>query len=83
MLYAADVSFAAVVGHSSGEIGAAYAASLVSAKDTIRIAYFRGVYTKLASSPNPHAPRGGIIAVGTSVNEARALYDLDEFKGRI
>ena len=83
MLCAADVSFAAVVGHSSGEIGAAYAAGLVSAEDAIRIAYFRGVHAKLASSPNPHAPRGGMMAVGASVDEARALCDLDEFKGRM
>ncbi len=82
ILRAANISFAAVVGHSSGEIGAAYAAGLVSAEDAIRIAYFRGVHAKLASSPNPHAPRGAMMAVGASIEEARALCE-DGFKGRM
>ena len=82
ILRAANISFAAVVGHSSGEIGAAYATGLVSAEDAIRIAYFRGVHAKLASSPNPHAPRGAMMAVGASVEEARALCE-DGFKGRM
>ncbi|KAJ2972006.1 hypothetical protein NQ176_g7405 [Zarea fungicola] len=42
LLHDAGVSFKAVVGHSSGEIGAAYAAGLLSATDAMRIAYYRG-----------------------------------------
>ena len=64
ILQEAGISFTAVVGHSSGEIGAAYAAGFLSAHDAIRIAYFRGFHAKLASSPNPLAPRGAMMAIG-------------------
>jgi hybrid polyketide synthase/nonribosomal peptide synthetase ACE1 len=43
LLRAASIEFSAVVGHSSGEIGAAYAAGLISAEDAICIAYYRGL----------------------------------------
>ncbi|KAL6228751.1 hypothetical protein BDW75DRAFT_246366 [Aspergillus navahoensis] len=69
----AGITFTAVVGHSSGEIGAAYAAGLISDRDAIRIAYFRGVHAKLAANPSPHSPRGAMIAVGTSSDEAKAF----------
>jgi hybrid polyketide synthase/nonribosomal peptide synthetase ACE1 len=82
ILRAAGISFAAVVGHSSGEIGAAYASGLVSARDAILIAYFRGMHAKLASSPRQHGPRGAMIAVGTSVDDARALCE-EGFAGRV
>ncbi|KAK4232439.1 polyketide synthase [Podospora fimiseda] len=82
ILRQANISFTAAVGHSSGEIGAVYAAGLVSAEDAIRIAYFRGVHAKLASSPNSHAPRGSMMAVGTSFDEARGLCE-NLFKGRL
>ncbi|KAI1205247.1 uncharacterized protein F4807DRAFT_471239 [Annulohypoxylon truncatum] len=82
ILREAGISFTAVVGHSSGEIGAAYASGLVTAEDAIRIAYFRGVHAKLASSPNPHRPRGAMIAVGTSEDEARLVCAAD-FAGRL
>lgn len=82
ILREAGITFSAVVGHSSGEIGAAYAAGLVSAVDAIRIAYFRGVHARLASSPNKHAPAGAMIAVGTSVEDASSFCD-DRFAGRI
>ncbi|KAI1618129.1 PKSN polyketide synthase for alternapyrone biosynthesis [Exophiala viscosa] len=36
----------ATVGHSSGEIGAAYAAGYLTHEDAIKIAYFRGVYSE-------------------------------------
>jgi hypothetical protein len=39
---------------SIGEIGAAYAAGLLTARDAIRVAYYRGLYAKLAQSPNGH-----------------------------
>ncbi|KAK3299648.1 polyketide synthase [Chaetomium fimeti] len=83
ILRAAGITFAAVVGHSSGEIGAAYAAGLVTADDAIRIAYFRGVHAKLAASPDTSsAPRGAMLAVGASLDEARALCE-DMFSGRL
>ncbi|KAJ2972236.1 hypothetical protein NQ176_g7270 [Zarea fungicola] len=82
VLRAAGVSFSAVVGHSSGEISAAYAAGLVSAKDAIRIAYFRGVHAKLAASPNPNVAKGAMIAVGSSPEDAEKLCR-EQFSGRL
>ncbi|KAJ5090322.1 hypothetical protein N7532_009006 [Penicillium argentinense] len=82
ILRAAGITFTAVVGHSSGEIGAAYAAGFLSAEDAIRIAYFRGVHAKLAASPSPNAPRGAMMAVAESADEARRICDHD-FQGRL
>ncbi|KFA49089.1 hypothetical protein S40293_07096 [Stachybotrys chartarum IBT 40293] len=48
----------ATVGHSSGEIAAAYAAGLVSAEDAITAAYFRGIVAKEVNSG------GAMLAVG-------------------
>ncbi|KAL9076681.1 MAG: hypothetical protein Q9157_003571 [Trypethelium eluteriae] len=48
----------AVVGHSSGEIGAAYAAGALTAAEAIRIAYYRGQVTKEIKS------KGGMAATG-------------------
>ena len=51
------------VGHSSGEMAAAYAAGLVSAGEAITLAYYRGVVTGkvesclLYTSPSPRDPR--------------------------
>lgn len=83
ILREAGISFTTVVGHSSGEIGAAYAAGFVSAQDAIRIAYFRGVHAKLAASPNPHAPRGAMMAIGASLENAEALCSEDRFVQRM
>ncbi|KAI9154717.1 polyketide synthase-1 [Paramyrothecium foliicola] len=82
ILREAGVIFKGVVGHSSGEIGAAYAAGLVSAQDAIRIAYFRGVHAKLAASPNAHGPRGAMMAVGISAVEANTFCK-KRFAGRM
>ncbi|KAF2111197.1 hypothetical protein BDV96DRAFT_552325 [Lophiotrema nucula] len=73
------VSFKAVVGHSSGEIGAAYAAGFISAEDAIRIAYYRGLYAKLAGD----GKSGAMIAVGTSLEDAKELCEFPEFQGRL
>lgn len=42
MLAEARISFHAVIGHSSGEIAAAYASGWLTARDAIIIAYYRG-----------------------------------------
>lgn len=52
------ISPAAVVGHSSGEIAAAYATNAISAKSAIVIAYYRGQGGKTLTRP------GGMLAVG-------------------
>ncbi|KAF9870424.1 hypothetical protein CkaCkLH20_12091 [Colletotrichum karsti] len=50
-----------VVGHSSGEIAAAYAAGVISIKEAIITAYYRGYITKSTSLG------GGMAAVGLGV----------------
>ncbi|KAH0174845.1 polyketide synthase, partial [Aureobasidium melanogenum] len=67
------VGFAAVVGHSSGEIGAAYAAGYLDARDAIRIAYYRGFHSHLAQGPD--GKRGKMMAVGMSLDKALAFCD--------
>ena len=52
------ISPAAVVGHSSGEIAAAYATKALSAKAAIIIAYYRGQMSKKKSCS------GSMLAVG-------------------
>ncbi|TVY85232.1 Highly reducing polyketide synthase FUM1 [Lachnellula suecica] len=55
-----NVRPSAVVGHSSGEIGAAYACESITAKEAILIAYHRGQVTK--GLGNSHW--GGMAAIG-------------------
>ncbi|OLN81992.1 Lovastatin diketide synthase LovF 19, partial [Colletotrichum chlorophyti] len=50
----------AVIGHSSGEIAAAYACGAISAQDAIRIAYYRGTSTITLKSTH----KGGMAAIG-------------------
>ncbi|KAI1873220.1 uncharacterized protein JN550_003473 [Neoarthrinium moseri] len=54
---------AAVVGHSSGEIAAAYAANALTAREAILIAFFRGLISKSQTRP------GGMAAVGIGCKE--------------
>ncbi|EKV18449.1 Equisetin synthetase, putative [Penicillium digitatum Pd1] len=79
LLRAAGIDLCAVVGHSSGEIGAAYAAGFLSASNAIRVAYYRGLYAKLAQAGGP----GAMMAVGTSYEDAQEFCELDDFVGRI
>lgn len=81
LLKSAGVSFAATVGHSSGEIAAAYAAGLLSAHDAIRVAYYRGVHTKHSGSIS--GQKGAMLAVGTSWEDAEELINLRAFKSKI
>ena len=86
LLAAANLKFQAVVGHSSGEIGCAYAAGFLSGDDAIRVAYYRGLYAKLARSPDEIGTRGAkgaMLAVGTSFSDAQEFCALEEFGGRI
>lgn len=81
LLISAGITFASVVGHSSGEIGAAYAAGYISAFDAIRIAYYRGFYVSLARGPG--GERGAMLAAGTSPDDANDLCSLRRFRGRL
>lgn len=82
LLQAAGVTFSSVVGHSSGEIAAAYAAGFFSAHDAIRIAYYRGLYARLAGN-DASGQKGAMLAVGTSWEDAKELVNLPDFKGRL
>jgi acyl transferase domain-containing protein len=58
----------AVVGHSSGEIAAAYCAGSLSRDSALRVAYFRGeCVSKLLQDTKRE--QGGMIAVGLSAEE--------------
>ncbi|GME27721.1 hypothetical protein AJ80_04881 [Neofusicoccum parvum] len=81
LLRGAGVALAAAVGHSSGEIGAAYAAGLVGAGDAVRIAYYRGLYAGMAGSGG--GKKGAMMAVGTTLEDARELCALEQFEGRL
>ena len=82
LLRAAGITFTAVVGHSSGEIAAAYAAGFISDHDAIRIAYYRGLFARLAGNEST-GQKGAMLAVGTSWEEAQDLVKLRAFKGRL
>lgn len=81
LLRRVGIDFVAVVGHSSGEIAAAYAAGFLTARNAIRVAYYRGLYTKLARGPS--GQRGAMMAAGTSMEDAQELCDLPAFQGRL
>lgn len=60
---------AAVIGHSSGEIAAAYGAGLLTASEAILAAYFRGFAVGQLQS------RGNMMAAGISPDVANALIE--------
>ncbi|EGR49882.1 uncharacterized protein TRIREDRAFT_59315 [Trichoderma reesei QM6a] len=80
LLSLAGVRFDVVLGHSSGEIGAAYAAGMISSEEAIRIAYYRGVHAKLARGNN--GKPGAMMAVGLSYDEASEFCE-QNFCGRV
>ena len=55
-----NIKPAAVVGHSSGEIGAAYASDVLTAPEAILVAYYRGLATLGLGKPH----RGSMAAIG-------------------
>jgi len=63
----------AVVGHSSGEIAAAYAAGLLTAEEAIKVAYFRGQ----ACATKQDAVALGMLAAGLGSEEIKGYLDVD------
>ncbi|PGH13477.1 hypothetical protein AJ79_03607 [Helicocarpus griseus UAMH5409] len=81
MLRQANIRFSAVAGHSSGEIGAAYATGYISARDAIIIAYYRGLHSKLAQGKN--GEKGAMMAIGVSFEEGQRFCKSPDFEGQI
>lgn len=81
LVRAAGIRLDAVVGHSSGEIAATYAAGIISLDDAIRIAYYRGYYAKLARGSS--GKLGAMMAVGLGFGGAQAFCAQVQFAGRI
>lgn len=61
-----------VIGHSSGEIAAAYCMGALTHRDALAVAYFRGVASGGLRKVAPHL-KGGMMAVGCSQGEIEAV----------
>ncbi|PBP20217.1 hybrid PKS-NRPS protein [Diplocarpon rosae] len=81
ILRSAGHTFTAVIGHSSGEIGAAYACGAINASEAIKIAYYRGLHTKLAQGPS--GKEGTMLAAGLSHEDADEFCSQPTLAGRI
>lgn len=60
-----------VVGHSSGEIGAAYAAGALDRESAWKVAYYRGVVSAKPAADS--TARGAMAAIGCTADEAAPL----------
>ncbi|KAA8573978.1 hypothetical protein EYC84_005518 [Monilinia fructicola] len=69
-----NITPTAVAGHSSGEIGAAYAAGILPLDSCMAIAYYRGLATVGLREKFPDL-RGSMMAVGCSKEEIEPLID--------
>lgn len=81
LLRESGVEFSAVVGHSSGEIAAAYAAGILGAKDAILIAFYRGYHC--LRTQHSRANSGKMMAVGMSPIDAKSFCRQARFLGKI
>ncbi|OWY54922.1 polyketide synthase [Alternaria alternata] len=81
LMFAAGVKLDAVVGHSSGEIAAAYASGIISAADAMAIAYYRGFHAK--RSHGTGGKRGGMVAAELSYEAALQFCEKVEWAGRL
>ena len=68
----------AVIGHSSGEIAAAFAAGALTLEACLVIAYYRGVVTAMLKDRFPET-KGAMLAIGTDQQDAKSM--LREIKG--
>ncbi|KAL2174089.1 polyketide synthase [Thermothelomyces heterothallicus CBS 202.75] len=81
LLRSLGITFHTVLGHSSGEIAAAYAAGRISLGDAMLTAYYRGLVVDTARGANN--ARGGMVAVGLSKTEAEELCARPEYLDRL
>ncbi|KAI0396107.1 polyketide synthase [Xylariaceae sp. FL0594] len=72
-----DITPVCVVGHSSGEIAAAYAAGLLTASQATIVAYYRGYAVTQLSSP------GLMIAAGLGPDDAQLLIREKNLNGHV
>ena len=72
LLRSFNVSPSIVVGHSSGEIAAAYSIGAISAEAALKIAYFRGL---LASEMEQQGQQGAMLAVGLPEDQVTTYFD--------
>jgi acyl transferase domain-containing protein/NADPH:quinone reductase-like Zn-dependent oxidoreductase len=72
LLHSWRLSPSAVAGHSSGEIGAAYAAGIITFEDSMTIAYHRGRLIPILKEKYPDLD-GCMLAVGAGVAEITPL----------
>lgn len=70
----------AVVGHSSGEVAAAYAAGILTAEDAIIVSYYRGKICRQMAGLEKE-PRGGMLAVG--LGEEEIAKHMEPFAGKL
>ena len=63
-----------VVGHSSGEIGAAYSAGALSADSALKVAYYRGTLSDLLAADTP-GQSGGMMSVGLEERDAKSYVE--------
>lgn len=68
----------AVVGHSSGEISAAYAAGILSFDNAIIVAHYRGLYMSVGAESEIS---GAMMAAG--LREIDAIDELKPYAGRL
>ncbi|PTB70249.1 polyketide synthase [Trichoderma citrinoviride] len=70
----------AVIGHSSGEIGAAFAAGAIGLEDAMSVAYWRG---KVASGMKFKHPdlRGAMLAVGAGAGDVKSIIKTQGLQG--
>lgn len=73
LLHSFNIKPSVVVGHSSGEIAAAYAAGAINCESAWKLAYYRGVYS--SSLYSTRKPSGGMIAAALSRDMAQSYID--------
>ncbi|KAL8799576.1 MAG: hypothetical protein Q9182_005787 [Xanthomendoza sp. 2 TL-2023] len=82
LLHSWGIRPTAVVGHSSGEIGAAYAAGMISLESAITIAYYRGyVLSGSLDIPSSSTANGSMCAVSMHEDECKSF--LGSFHGQL
>lgn len=74
LLRAWNIKPSAVLGHSSGEIAAAFSAGILDLGTCMRIAYHRGSLALKLKQEFPNLA-GGMLAIGASLSEAQRLVD--------